>query len=138
LSDSKIMLKTVESLLMPTLRCFWSGRFGGGTPCARPAVALRPGRVMEMPMLICARHRRDGDVDLDPAQPFRRLRVSMTVDVAATAWNESIAQNQAVFDLEAALQPLGAIVNVIGITTTIVRPGAQAAEPEAPREGVGG
>lgn len=89
-------------------------------------------------MLVCARHRRAGDVELGPAQPFRRIRVSLTIDVAAACWNESIAQNQTVFDLEAALAPLGAVVNIIGITTTIVRPGALAAEPEAPASGVGG
>lgn len=88
-------------------------------------------------MFVCAGHRRPGDVDIEPAQPYRRLRVSVVVDLAATAWNPSIAQNHAVVELCDALAPLGAVVNVIGVTSTIVQPGAPAAAPEPSPAAVG-
>lgn len=124
---------------LPTLRCAKRVEGRPGDVCAVAATHVRPGSVWFAATHFCAAHALPCDVPIAGQQVFRRVRVSCDVLFAAVDPNQSIAQAEALLQLELAVKAAGGLLNVDRIVSNVVRwapsggqgrTGAVAGDPE--------
>src|SRR5437899_2173375 len=69
----------------------------------------------------CDRHRRPSDVHVPAGQLVRRVRVTITADVAAVYENRNAAETEGVIAVTHALEAVGATVNLLDVQSLMVR-----------------
>ena len=106
-----------------TMRCSHNDPIDTSTWCGQPANWLRRGRGVFVDAFYCDAHRGETDVALAPGQPFRRVRVTLQVDLAGTSWEAFSAHRDAVDAIRMALEPLGAVVNLTTVMSAVVKNG---------------
>ncbi|MGH9411312.1 MAG: hypothetical protein ACRD1V_17900 [Vicinamibacterales bacterium] len=106
----------------PIARC--SSRLVGSVSayCGRPARWHRqvPGAIG--PVALCDQHACPGDLPLDPAQPYRRIRIQFEVYYAGVSQDAARAEAEAVDRLRAALEVSGGIPSLVTVASQIGRP----------------
>ena len=94
------------------------GRCGGCARWVSPDLPYQPAR------LLCDRHAGPGCQRVTAGQVFRRVRVIVAVDLAAAADIPATSCSEAVNLIQGCLAKLGAVTNVLGVTSCLVNNGA--------------
>lgn len=120
--DRKDPLANVPAVsIAPPPRCFHREGSSPGFPCGKLARWKRAGNHWFADEYFCDEHRAPADLELGKVIPFRRVRVNVDVYISGVHVNLAIAQAEAVHQLELGLQSIGAVGDVVTVTSSMVK-----------------
>jgi hypothetical protein len=122
-----------ELVVRPPARCFGRRADRPGRPCGRRALWMRPSKHGTENQFFCDECKRNGDEIIPPDALFRRVTVSLDIELAAADLTQAAAHAEAVARVEELVQQAGALLNLHRITSVVGRPAAQARPAPAPR-----
>jgi hypothetical protein len=114
----------------PPARCYFRAAFPHGSVCGEIATVARPGNHWFATEYFCDRHRGPADVSIAAVHVFRRVRLSLDVLFAGVHYNAPIAHTEAVARIERALLPIGGLLDIKGVSSSVVK-----SSPEPGRAG---
>ena len=109
----------------------------GTSVCGNLAVASRPGVRLIADRFFCAAHRVDSDVEIPADRVVRRVRVAALIDFAAVVPSAGLGQTEAVKRLQDAVTAAGGVLNVLEVSSTVGRVGAERGQGRANASGNG-
>lgn len=120
-------------------RCFGWVPGPAGHLCGERALWMRPSRLGLAAEFFCDAHRREDCVPIAADAPFRRVTLMIEVLISGTSLLPTVAHKEAAERVLAALDRLGAVPNLVNITSAIGRlaPPPPAGKGAAGRGGLG-
>jgi hypothetical protein len=107
--------------IAPPVRCFHRALSSPSFPCGQLARWLRRGNHWFADEYFCDEHRAPADLEIPAVHPFRRVRINVDVHMAGVHVNAPLAHTEAIVKLEAALQAIGAIGDVVTVRSDLVK-----------------
>lgn len=115
-----------ELVVRPPARCFGRRRELPGRPCGRRAIWMRPSKHGVEPQYFCDECKRSGDEPIAADALFRRVTVSLDIELAAADVTMSAAHAEALAVVEELVHRARGLLNLHRITSVVGRPARQA------------
>jgi hypothetical protein len=125
-----------ELVVRPPARCFHKPADHPGRPCGRRATWMRCSKHGAENQFFCDVHKRSTDVLIPADALFRRVTVTLDVELAAADLTPNAAHTEAVARVLELVEQLAGLPNIHRVTSVVGRPARQAPAGQARRVGV--